>query len=357
MAADRWRIIPAGQQTPIRGIGGPVIARRGAERSPTGGQSGADAAIARSRQPDARPLHRQLPVELDQRAGRPVNVVQVVVGPDRVCRRARTSGRRLHQIHLRRSSQAGPHRDCRPAPRRYSRASIDSSSFPTRRSCSRPSISDFCATRRLADNETAVAVINDFPRLVDDILQLLPQTKQVFMVTGSGQLGQFWHRELESEFKRFHGPADVCLVRRSVPSGDPAPLCEPATRLGDLLSRLRHGRAGGAYADERVLADLHATANAPAVLQRTASLLGHGIVGGTLMSIDDLSRNTADVAVRLLNGAPPSSIRRAATSAWATDIRLARVAAVGHRREPVAAGQRRALSRSEPVAANTGARC
>ena len=38
--------------------------------------------------------------------------------------------------------------------------------------------------------------------------------------------------------------------------------------------------------------------------------MGAGIVGGTLMSIDDLSRDTADVAVRLLNGASPSSIRR-----------------------------------------------
>ena len=62
-----------------------------------------------------------------------------------------------------------------------------------------------------------------------------------------------------------------------------------------------------AYADERVLADLHATANAPLFAAHSV-FLGAGIVGGTLMSIDDLSRNTADVAVRLLNGAPPSSI-------------------------------------------------
>ena len=38
-------------------------------------------------------------------------------------------------------------------------------------------------------------------------------------------------------------------------------------------------------------------------------MLGHGIVGGRLMSIDDLSRNTAEVATRILNGAPPGSIK------------------------------------------------
>ena len=57
----------------------------------------------------------------------------------------------------------------------------------------------------LGENETAVTVVNDYPRLVDDILQVLPETRQVLMVTGSGSMGRFWRRELESEFARFQG--------------------------------------------------------------------------------------------------------------------------------------------------------
>ena len=57
-----------------------------------------------------------------------------------------------------------------------------------------------------------------------------------------------------------------------------------------------------------MLADLHAAANAP-VFAAQSVLLGHGIVGGRDDDIDELSRTTADVAVRLLNGAPPSSLR------------------------------------------------
>ena len=38
-------------------------------------------------------------------------------------------------------------------------------------------------------------------------------------------------------------------------------------------------------------------------------MLGHGVVGGRLLSIEDLARITADAAVRLLNGAPPGSVR------------------------------------------------
>jgi signal transduction histidine kinase len=64
---------------------------------------------------------------------------------------------------------------------------------------------------------------------------------------------------------------------------------------------------GRAYADELVFAALHETANAP-MFGVQSVMLGHGIVGGALMPIDDLSRNTAAAAVRLLNGTPPRSI-------------------------------------------------
>ena len=115
----------------------------------------------------------------------------------------------------------------------------------------------------LGENETAVAVANDFPGLVDDILQLLPQTKQVFMVMGSGQLGQFWRRELEEQFKRFH-------ERLTFVWSNDLSLPEILRRCASLprdsaILYLAFGTdaQGGAYADERVLADLHATANAP----------------------------------------------------------------------------------------------
>ena len=66
--------------------------------------------------------------------------------------------------------------------------------------------------------------------------------------------------------------------------------------------------AGGNYADERVLADLRTTANAP-LFGPQSVMLGTGIVGGTLMANDQTSRNIADAAIRLLNGEPPGSIQ------------------------------------------------
>jgi signal transduction histidine kinase len=158
------------------------------------------------------------------------------------------------------------------------------------------------------ENETAVAVVNDFPRVVDDILQVLPETKQVFVVIGSGSIGRFWHRALEVEFARFRDRLtfvwseelflrDVLRRATSLPSHS-------------AIFYLTFGTdaQGGAYADQQVLGDLHATANAP-VFGAHSSLFGHGIVGGSMMSIGDLARDTADVASRILNGVPPRSLR------------------------------------------------
>ena len=115
----------------------------------------------------------------------------------------------------------------------------------------------------LGENEAAVSVNNNFPGLVDDILQVLPETRQVFMVLGSGMLSKFWRPQLENEFRRFHDRVTF------VWSGD--------LSFPEILRRCAHlpdhsaivylsfgtDASGTAYADERVLAELHARSNAP----------------------------------------------------------------------------------------------
>jgi signal transduction histidine kinase len=59
--------------------------------------------------------------------------------------------------------------------------------------------------------------------------------------------------------------------------------------------------------EEHTLRELHAVANAP-IFGLHSTQLGRGIVGGPLLSIEDLSRNTANVALRLLQGESPRSI-------------------------------------------------
>ena len=87
----------------------------------------------------------------------------------------------------------------------------------------------------------------------------------------------------------------------------------------------------------------------PHCSERTAVYLGAGIVGGWLMSIDDLSRSTADVAVRLLNGAPVGASIRHCGRPGEPTFDWRELQRWGIRREPPAAGQRRAQSQPRPV--------
>jgi signal transduction histidine kinase len=159
----------------------------------------------------------------------------------------------------------------------------------------------------LAENEAAVTAIHDFPGVMDDILQVRPQTRQVFMVNGSGVIGKFWRHRLEEQFSRFHD-------RLTFVWSDNLSLQEILRRCSTLPANsaiffltLGTDATGVAYADERVLADLHATANAP-LFSAHDVYLGSGIVGGRLMPIDELTSRLTDSAYRILNGESPSDI-------------------------------------------------
>ena len=119
---------------------------------------------------------------------------------------------------------------------------------------------------------------------------------------------RFWRHELDGEFDAISRPLTFLW-------SDHLSLSESVRRCASLPPHsailyvtLGTDRQGGAYGDERVLSDLHATATAPLFAGQSV-MLGSGIVGGPMMSMDDLSRNTADAAIRLLNGAPPGTSR------------------------------------------------
>ena len=128
------------------------------------------------------------------------------------------------------------------------------------------------------------------------------------MVMGSGLLSEFWRQEFDKEFGRFHDRLTfVWSEELSLPE-----ILRHSANLprhsAIFFFTFGTDAEGGAYADDRVLADLHATANAP-LFGMQSVYFGSGAVGGTMMSIDNLARNTAAVAIRLLNGAPPRSIK------------------------------------------------
>ena len=246
-------------------------------------------------------------VDLDRGAGSAVNIVQVVVGPTGfVGASEQAIVDFIHSTYADRPkpdlivSVAGP-------------AALFARKYRQQLLPAAPLLFGAVDQRYLGDaplggNETAVPVLNDDAGVVDDILQLLPETKQVFMVMGSGQIGKFWHKQLNELFTRFHDHLTFVW-------SDDLSLPEILRRCASLPAHsaifyftFGTDASGAAYADDRVLADLHATANAPLFAMHSV-FTGSGIVGGRLMSIDNLAHSTAGVALRLMDGASPGSIR------------------------------------------------
>ena len=246
-------------------------------------------------------------VELDQRTEEPVNFVQAVVGPIG----AVGASEQAVVDFIDSTFRNGPKPDLIVAiagPAALFARKYRKQLFPDTPLLFAAVDQRYLDGAPLGENDAAVAVDNDFAQVIDGLLRVLPQTRQVFMVTGSGLFAKFWRQALEGQFRRFHDRLTfVWFDDLSLPEI----LRRSATLPGNsaiVYFTFGTDAAGAAYADERVLANLRAAANVPLFAAHSV-YLGGGVVGGSLMAIDDLSRRTADVAMRLLNGAAPNSIK------------------------------------------------
>src|SRR4030095_6663429 len=142
--------------------------------------------------------------------------------------------------------------------------------------------------------------------MIETILQLLPDTRTVFVVIGASRFEQFWLKEVKRGLRRFEGRLTFIwtneLSFEEMLKGAALPP-QSAIFYGVLSSDAKGVRQQG----ERTLGAFHAAANAP-IFGFDSTQLGRGIVGGPLLSIEDLSRNTATVAVRMLPGASPHNL-------------------------------------------------
>ena len=156
------------------------------------------------------------------------------------------------------------------------------------------------------DNETTVDTQHDPAPMIDEILRLLPETRTVMVVVGSSQVEQFWLREMQREFRRFGGRLQFIWTNELsfdeiVERGRTMP-----AQSAIFFAILALDGKGEPRVEDDALASLHAVANAPLFALHG---MGSGVVGGRLLSIDELSRTTTQVALRVLAGESPASIK------------------------------------------------
>jgi PAS domain S-box-containing protein len=162
--------------------------------------------------------------------------------------------------------------------------------------------------KALTERDAVVASRMDLPGLVENILDVLPQTTQLYVVLGASPLERFWQSELQRELEPFANR--LAVTYWSDLAFDEIQRQAALLPLGSaiLYGLLLVDADGISHEQSQTLAALHSVANAP-IFGVFDSDLGAGIVGGPLIPVATVSQKSAAVAARILAGEAPPSLQ------------------------------------------------
>jgi signal transduction histidine kinase len=160
----------------------------------------------------------------------------------------------------------------------------------------------------LTKNDTVVPVAHNYRAVFDNILRILPNTKQVVVINGASPNEKFWRGELSWELKPYESRLKL-LYFDDTPFVD---VLKEASRLPPDTAIFWHlmnvDAAGVAYEGDIGLKKLFAVANAP-IFSYDDGFFGGEIVGGPMYSVLESSEKTAAIAVRILSGERAGDIK------------------------------------------------
>jgi signal transduction histidine kinase len=160
----------------------------------------------------------------------------------------------------------------------------------------------------LSDNDAVVAVAHDFPLSFETILRVLPGTKRIIVINGASPNEKFWLDELRKEAAFFEDKVEF-IWNENLSFQEILKKCAAAPADTAVFWHLMNVDATGvAYEGDAALRQLYGACNAP-IFSYDDGFFGREIVGGPMHSVLDLSRLTADVAIRILSGEKPRDIR------------------------------------------------
>lgn len=159
----------------------------------------------------------------------------------------------------------------------------------------------------LGTNDAAVAIQFDPRAGADVVLQVLPGTTNLSVVVGNSMLERFWIAECQRAWEPYNDRLQAVWLNQ-------LPFTEICRRAASMPPRsvLAFGMlwvdaAGVPHEQMQALDRLCAVANAP-VFGLFEEQLGHGIVGGRLISSESIGRETARLGARVLGGEAPGKI-------------------------------------------------
>lgn len=162
-------------------------------------------------------------------------------------------------------------------------------------------------TEPLRTNATFVIGRVNLPGMVEDILQLQPNTTNVAVIFGGTPLERFWEQECRREFAAFTNRVSFSWLGDLSLEQIQARVAVLPARSFVLFGMMTVDATDVPYDNDAALKALHAVANAP-IYGYFQSQLGQGIIGGRLYPDTRVGRESARVAIRILHGEPAAKI-------------------------------------------------
>ena len=160
----------------------------------------------------------------------------------------------------------------------------------------------------LTANDAVVALRINYLSAFENILQVLPDTKDVIVVVGTSPIEKFWKEAIGKEVEPLANRiklswTDDLSFEALLKQASALP---PHTAI--FWELMIVDAAGVVHEGAAPLTKLHAVANAP-IFSYDKSFFGSAIVGGPLLLPADSGREAAAVAIRILGGEKPGEIR------------------------------------------------
>ena len=159
----------------------------------------------------------------------------------------------------------------------------------------------------LNSNATLVTQKVDLPGMIEDILQLRPDTTNIAVVIGSSPLEKFWGEERLREWQAFTNRVGFSVLENLSLAQIQERVRKLPPRSFVVSAMLIMDADRVPYDGFEALEAIHAAANAP-VFGYYRSHLGRGAIGGRLYQDSQVGMEAARVAVRILRGESASDI-------------------------------------------------
>lgn len=147
----------------------------------------------------------------------------------------------------------------------------------------------------------------DLEKNVDLIKVLEPDVKNLVVVTGSGKLDANYDRVAKNVLSNYSNQLSVSYTIDMSYSEIKSLLTSLPEHTAVLYIAIYNDGKGDSFNPRDALAELCKLSNAP-IYGVSDTYIGTGMVGGSLISYDDLSKDAAQKALRILKGEPADKI-------------------------------------------------